>query len=120
MVGRSDVAGFLRLFKGCMMLDLFDVRGREQNIQGLLDLGMDCTERKDVLLGIQPEDYVKGPEPDDTDSNKEVWFFGKEYRGIEIYIKLRVAQDPKNKNVLRAMIWSFHPTKYKLTYPFAD
>lgn len=120
MVERPDVVGFLNRFKGCMMLDLFHVRDREKNTQGLLDLGMDTTERKEVLLSLEPENYVKGPEPDDTDSDKEVWLFGKEYNGKEIYIKLRVVQDPKKKNLYRAMIWSFHPAKNKLDYPLAD
>ena len=117
---RHDVVEFLNLFKGCIMLDLFHVKDRETNLQGLLDLGMDTTERKEVLLGLEPEDYVKGPEPDDTDSDKDVWFFGKEYYGKEIYIKMRVVQDRRNKKLYRAMIWSFHPAKNKLDYPLAD
>lgn len=120
MVERPDVVGFLNLFKGCMILDLFHVRDREKNLQGLLDLGMDIAERKEVLLSLEPEDYVKGPEPDDTGSDKEVWFFGKEHDGKEIYIKLRVVRDTKKKNLHRALIWSFHPAKNKLNYPFAD
>jgi len=120
MVERPDVVGFLNLFKGCMILDLFHVRDREKNLQGLLDLGMDIAERKEVLLSLEPEDYVKGPEPDDTGSDKEVWFFGKEYNGKEIYIKLRVVRDTKKKNLHRALIWSFHPAENKLNYPFAD
>ena len=120
MAAHSEVIEFLRLFKGCMMLDLFHVRDRDKNIQGLLDLEMDTTERKEVLLSLEPEDYVKGPEPDDTDSGKEVWFFGKEYNGKEIYIKMRVVQDPKIKDRYRAMIWSFHPVKNKLDYPLAN
>lgn len=120
MTEQHDVVSFLRLLKSCMMLDLFDVRGREKNIQGLLDLGMDCTQRKEVLLGLEPKDYVKGPEPDDFYSEKEFWFFGQEFNGTEIYIKMRIIQDPKNKNVLRAMIWSFHPAKHKQAYPLAD
>ncbi len=120
MAKRQDVVEFLNLFKGCMMLDLFYVKDRETNLQGLLDLGMNTTERKEVLLGLEPEDYVKGPEPDDTDSDKDVWFFGKEYNNKEIYIKMRVAQDHSNKELYRAMIWSFHSAKHKLNYPLAE
>ena len=93
MAVRSDVIEFLSLFKGCLMLVFFHVRHREKNIQGLIDLEMDTTKRKEVLLSLEPEDYVKGPEPDDTDSGKEVWVFGKEYNVKEIYIKMRVVQN---------------------------
>ena len=117
MILRSEVVEFLSLFKGCIMLDLFHVRDRDKNLQGLIDLEMDITERKELLLSLQPEDYVKGPEPDDTDSNKEVWFFGKKHNGKEVYIKMRVVQDPKMSDLFRAMIWSFHPAENRLSYP---
>lgn len=120
MADRPGVVSFLGLFKSCMMLDLFHVRDREKNLQGLLDLGMDCTERREVLLGLEPKDYVKGPEPDEFYSDREFWFFGKEYNGKEIYIKLRIIPDPVNKRVNKAIIWSFHPAVNKLNYPLAD
>lgn len=120
MAVRSEVIEFLSLFKGCIMLDLFYVRDREKNIQGLIDLEMDTTERREVLLGLEPDNYVKGPEPDETDSDKEVWIFGKEYTGKEIYIKMRVIQVPRIKDRYRAMIWSFHPAEYTLDYPLAN
>ncbi len=120
MAARHSVVEFLNLLKGCMMLDLFYIRDREKNLQCLLDLGMDTTERKEILLGLEPEHYVKGPEPDETDSDKEIWVFGKEYKGIEIYIKLRVVQNPRNKNRYFAMIWSFHPAENVFNYPLAD
>ena len=120
MATRSEVVEFLRLFKGCIMLDLFYVRDRDKNLQGMLDLEMDVTERKEVLLSLEPEDYVKGPEPDDTDYDKEVWIFGKECNAKEVYIKMRVVQDPKKTNLSRAMLWSFHPAENKLNYPLAN
>ena len=120
MAERSDVIEFLSLFKGCMMLDLFHVRDRDKNIQGLLDFEMDTTERKEVLLSLEPNNYAQGPVPDDMYNDKEVWIFGKEFNGKEIYIKLRLVQNSKNKDLFRAIVFSFHLAEHKLKYPLAN
>ena len=85
MIARSEVGDFLRLFKGCLMTEECDVKDREENHQGLIDLGITADDRKDVLLGLTPEDYQAGPKPDDTDDTKEVWEFGKDVEGTEVY-----------------------------------
>ena len=117
MASRDDVVDFLRQFKSCIMLELLRVKERKKNRQALIDLEITSNERKEMLLGLEPADYVSGPMPDDTDDSKEVWVFGKEVKGTEVYIKLRVVQDPRCKNAYRAMIWSFHPAEYKMKYP---
>jgi len=117
MASRDDVVAFLNLFKGCIMLELSHVRNREQNRQALIDLGITSDERKETLLGLEPANYVSGPMPDDTDDTKEVWVFGKEVQGTEVYIKLRVVEDPKHKGMYRAMVWSFHAAEYTMKYP---
>ena len=116
MTSRDDVVDFLRLFKGCIMLDLLHVKDREKNRQALIDLGITPDERKEALLGLEPTNYVSGPMPDDTDDTKEVWVFGKEVQGTEVYIKLRVVQDSRRKNAYRATVWSFHPAQYTMKY----
>ena len=114
---RAEVVGFLNLFKGCVTLGALDVRGRDKNIQALIDLGITPNERQEALLGLEPADYVSGPMPDDTDETKEVWIFGKQVQGKEVYIKLRVVEDPRNSGASRAMVWSFHPAEHKMKYP---
>ena len=99
------------------MLDLFQVRDREKNRQALIDLDITSDERKESLLGLEPANYVAGPMPDDTDDTKEVWVFGMEVQGMEVYTKLRVVPDSRRKNVHRGMVWSFHPAEYALKYP---
>lgn len=117
MTTRQDVAEFLNLFKGAVMMAHFHVKNREKNIQGLLDLGMSVQERMEVILGLTPEDYMAGPKPDDTDPQKEIWEFGREVEGTHVYIKLRVAQDRKKRNVYHAIVWSFHPAEFPMRYP---
>ena len=117
MTTRQDVVDFLNLFKGATMLGHFHIKDREKNTQGLLDLGISCDERKEIILGLTPEDYVTGPKSDDTDYRKQVWEFGKDVEGTAVYIKLRVAKAPRKQNVYHAMVWSFHPAEYQMRYP---
>ncbi|MDP6542555.1 MAG: hypothetical protein QGH60_01105 [Phycisphaerae bacterium] len=117
MASRTEVVEFLNLFKGCVTLGALHVKGREVNTQALIDLGMTSNERKETLLALEPENYVCGPAPDDTDENKEVWVFGKEAHGTEVYIKLRVVEDPRKQGADRAMVWSFHPAEHSMKYP---
>ena len=117
MATRDEVLEFLNLFKGCSMLGRIRIPNREKNLQGLEDLGLTANERYEVVMGLEPEDYVAGPEPDDTDGTKEIWVFGKTAGGTEVYIKLRVAPDTRKKNINHALVWSFHPAEFPLKYP---
>ncbi|MBN1943755.1 MAG: type II toxin-antitoxin system MqsR family toxin [Phycisphaerae bacterium] len=116
MVSRDEVVAFLNLFKGCLELDLYGIKDREKNLQGLIDLGITPKERKEILLGLTPENYHSGPKPDDTDDTKEVWEFGTSVGNTEVYIKLRVVRIA-SKNTYRALVWSFHPAEFPITYP---
>ena len=117
MTTRQEVVEFLRVFKSCVMLGRWSVKDRPKNRQALIDLGIGPAERKDVLLGLEPEDYSAGPKPDDTDDTKEVWQFGKTVGGQDVYIKLRVVEDRRKKNIHHAVVWSFHPAEFRLKYP---
>ena len=117
MATREAVVNFLHLFKGASMAGRLTVRGREKNRQGLIDLDLNAAERRAILMGLEPEDYVGGPKPDDSDDTKEVWEFGKDIGGTDIYIKVRVSPDPNKKNVHHALVWSFHPAEFPLKYP---
>ena len=114
---RGEVLTFLRVFKGCVMLGRLQIRSRAKNRRAMLELGMTTDERRDVLLSLQPEDYVAGPMPDHTDSTKDVWEFGKTYGDAEIYIKVRVSEDPRDTAQHHALVWSFHEAEYKMSFP---
>ena len=117
MAAWNEVVDLLNLFKSCVDLDRWHVKSREKNRQGLIDLGITPDERREALLGLEPDNYHAGPKPDDTDDSKEIWEFGKDIGGTEVYIKLRVVQDPKHKTAYRAMVWSFHPAEHSMRYP---
>ncbi len=117
MATRDEVLSFLSLFKGCVILDRYMVKNKEKNRQGLINLGITPDQRRETLLGLTPEDYHAGPKPDDTDYTKEVWEFGRDVGGVEVYIKLRVVKDPRKKGVYHATVWSFHPAEHPMKYP---
>ncbi len=117
MAKRREVVDFLNLFKSCVMLDRFAVRDRQKNIQGLIDLGLTPSDRREVLLALVPEDYCSGPMPDDEDGDKEVWVFGKVTGDTTVYIKLRVTPAPGRHQMYYALVWSFHPSAHRMKYP---
>jgi len=117
MTNWDEVVSFLGLFKSCVFSDRYVLKNREKNRQGLIDLGITPDQRRETLLGLTPEDYHAGPKPDDTDDTKEVWEFGRDVEGVEVYIKLRVVQNPRKKTVHHATVWSFHPAEHPMKYP---
>lgn len=66
------------------------------------------------ILGLSVIDYSSGPNPD-RDLPGELWIFGKEINGHEIYIKLKIAEI---KGLKIAKCLSFHEAEFSLTYPF--
>ena len=117
MAERPEIASLLRTFKACVMLGRFEIRSRQKNRQALLDLDLSPERRREVLLGLEPEDYLAGPKPDYTDPTKDVWEFGKIVDDQDVYIKLRVVEDRKQKDTHWAFLWSFHPAERPLKYP---
>ncbi len=79
----------------------------------LSDLGLTKKNAEDILLSLSVVDYSKGPESD-RDRSGNVWFFGKEVNGHELYIKLKVAEV---KGVKLAKCISFHVAEHAIRYP---
>lgn len=117
MATREEVLEFLYVFKGCSMLGRISIRDREKNRQALIALELTAIERYESIMALEPEDYVAGPKPDDTDDTKDIWVFGKTVGGTDVYIKLRVAPYHGKRNVNHALVWSFHPAEFPLKHP---
>lgn len=69
-----------------------------------------------MICQLVPENYSSGPTPDDTDQGKEVWVFGSELEGTEVYIKLRLSPT-KRGEMPRGAVWSFHEAENRMRYP---
>lgn len=114
MTTRGEVERFLGQFK--IKLEVFDILfldGREKNSQALLDLGISRLERLEVVKSIRTNDYSEGPIVDDLNNFREMWVFGKDVNGCEVYIKVAMG----NPNSSTICI-SFHKAEYEMTYPF--
>lgn len=118
MATRDEVLEYLSILKGSLMLGSIQVKDREKNRQYLFDLDITPNQRREVLLQLTPEDYSAGPEPDEAEPDKEVWKFGREVDGKEIYIKLRVVPDPQKRDLYHPTLWSFHVAEHRIYYPF--
>ena len=67
----------------------------------------------DELFSLSVDDYCHGPD-DDRDRPGLIWVFGKRVEGMEIYIKLKLAEVGKEAI---AKCLSFHPADFPLCFP---
>jgi hypothetical protein len=59
------------------------------------------------------DDYSQGPMEDQIFGIPAIWVFGKDVKGVEVYIKISMG----NFNSETICI-SFHPAEYIMNYPF--
>lgn len=91
---------------------------RQENMETLIELGLNYKFVKDELLGLLPQNYSEGPKKDLNEElfvDESVWIFGKVIQKKEIYIKLKIRE---NDNQEEVVCISFHIAKYPMNYPF--
>lgn len=114
MATKDDVQNFLEQFHEKMKvfgIIYRDDRGKNQRT--LEDLEIVPSFRRVVIENLKVEDYVEGPLVDTLNYLGEMWVFGKDVKGREVYIKIMIS------NVRGQTICiSFHLAENKLTYPF--
>lgn len=86
---------------------------RGKNMQTLLELEITPKYREDVIMNLDPEDYVEGPIEDTLNKKGEMWVFGKEVSGRDVYIKISMSISNSS-----AICISFHIAEYRITYKF--
>lgn len=59
---------------------------RAKNRMALIDLEISRLERLEIIKSIVTEDYSEGPIPDELNLGTEMWVFGKDVNGTEVYI----------------------------------
>ncbi len=117
MATRSEVRDFLREVSAAVELGHCKPRSRPKDMRALIELKMTPKQRWEAIQRLTADNYSTGPEPDDTDRSKDVWVFGYEQEGKEVYIKLRLAQDPRRRTVKNLFVWSFHRAEHAMKYP---
>lgn len=93
----------------------FDVWGifyldRDKNEEALKALGITPKARDEIVRQLQSDDYV---ETLPTDFFDEMWGFGKDMDGTELYIKIAMGQ-PNS----RTICISFHIAEHPINYAF--
>ena len=118
MPSRQEVSRFLGELKAAVTLGYVHWLNRAAESKAPLS-GLEITRNQalDVLQGLTPDNYSKGPEPDDFNVDRDVWTFGCDVNGTEAYIKLAMQPDPKRRTVVNALIWSYHAAEHPLKYP---
>ena len=116
MATKEQVEAFLkRLKEKIKVFDIIFRDDRGKNLQTLATLEINTTIRKQVIMNIEPEDYVDGPIVDTLNKVGEMWVFGKNVKGQEVYIKITLGL-PNSSTICI----SFHIAEHKMNYPFKN
>ena len=113
MATRDEVELFLEKLK--VKLEIFGIffLDREKNVSALDQLGITRMDRLAVVRSIEVDDYSEGPLLDQLNGFGEMWVFGKDVNGQEVYIKITLGH-PNS----RSIVISFHVAEHAMSYPF--
>lgn len=108
---KHEVETFLRHFLPKMdVLGIFFLN-REKNQEALKMLGITPMARKEIIKSITTDDYIETII--DEFSYGDMWVFGKDCNGTEVYIKIALGKPNTNTICI-----SFHAAEHPLNYPF--
>lgn len=111
---KKEVDAFLKEFKErAKLFDIVYVDSKPNNVDTLTALDITHKDRDKYVLSLEPEDYCQGPDKNDYPGQNDVWVFGKQINGHEVYIKVFINAKFNRPNVCI----SFHIAKFSLTYP---
>lgn len=114
MVDQQAVAKFLTELKKLISTGRdFNIVERYENNSTFIKLGLTWSNFVDEMLGLSAADYCSGPEAD-RDRLGDVWMFGKEIKGCDVYIKLKIYDYGPER---RAKCISFHEAMHPIKYP---
>ena len=112
MIDKEEVQRFLNQFHSKMkVFGILYRDDRGKNRETLEALEIVPMYRKVVIETV--EDYVQGPLIDELNRFGEMWVFGKDVKGREIYIKIMLGCAGS-----QTICISFHIAEHPLSYPF--
>lgn len=114
MVTIEEVKAFLDQFN--IKAQVFGIRfrnDREKNKETMRLLALTPFQREVIVKTLQAEDYVEGPVIDVLNKEGEMWVFGKDVKGREVYIKITLGNE-----IGQTICISFHIAEHSLEYPF--
>ena len=95
------------------MVDKFTFIPRRSNIDTLARLGITVKHARQIIVQLTYKDYYRGPARDRGGPEFNVWEFGKEINGDQLYIKL---SDDFAYDYAKCI--SFHIAEYEIKYPY--
>ncbi len=110
---KEDVQRFLNQMKE--KIKVFGIMYRDdrgKNAQALINLEITPKYRDTVIINLEVEDYSEGPVIDTLYRCGEMWVFGKDVKGQEVYIKITLGKGSS------ALCISFHIAERPMNYPF--
>jgi len=110
----NHVRQFLYEFKSSIHEYSLYVKDHAKNKESLVELGLTAKQREEIIMALSVLDYCAGPIEDKIKAG-DLWVFGIQLEGVEIYIKLKLAGSPGNEHPICI---SFHKSEYPLKYPF--
>ena len=81
---------------------------RDKNTEALKALGITPKARDEIVRQLHSDDYV---ETLSADFFNEMWVFGKDMDGTELYIKIALGQ-PNNRTICISFHLAEHPIQY--------
>lgn len=112
---RRQILNFLRELKDLIQHGQYRILSHIKNINTMIALGITERMRDELILSLAVENYSSGPMIDEYKPGN-IWVFGKELDSTEIYIKLKIVTDSRGNEM--ALCMSFHPSEYRMNYPF--
>ena len=113
MATKEEVQSFLNQLKE--KIKVFGIIYRDdrgKNAQTLVDLEITPKYRDTVIINLDVQDYSEGPVIDTLYQCGEMWVFGKDVKGQEVYIKITFGKGSS------ALCISFHIAERPMNYPF--
>lgn len=114
MLTKEEVQSFLDDFH--TKLKVFGIIYRDdrgKNQKTLEELEIIPSYRKVVIESLTVEDYVDGPVVDKLNKLGEMWVFGKDVKGREVYIKIMISSHCR-----QTICISFHLAESPMKYQF--
>lgn len=112
----DEVERFLsELFGKMTIREIFFLDDRQKNMEALVQLNIPRGKRTEIIRSLEVKDYSEGPIIDAINLLGEMWVFGKDVNGTEVYIKISLGGN--NRNVICI---SFHPAEHPMRYPYKE
>ena len=86
---------------------------RPKNRETLEKLDITPLQRELIVKNLSVQYYVEGPLIDELNKIREMWVFGKDVKGQEVYIKISLGYEHG-----QTICISFHLAEHPMLYPF--